>query len=490
MTARYARVQSLKIPNGLNRPGDWATLLATMSTPTLGQTSIVVSTGKGPARRITKPFVVGRDSRCDVVVDDQYVGRKHLAVGLEGGVWVASDLQTENGSFVNGRRTARVVLDGTVVVNLGGPDGPALTLKVEFGAPQETIAGGRVTRARGTIIAIQRKAQRLGWVAVFLAVAAFGLGVWGYATYRELGRHRSVEELASDNFYQLKAIELKLAQRESSGQRLDDEAAEFFQERDRQNAEYDKFLQGLKLQGRELTPRDRLILRVTRELGECDLLATPAYLDEVDRFIKQWRATGRFELAVKLAAERGYTGRIVQELKEQRLPLQFFYLAMQESSFNPLAVGPPTKNFGIAKGMWQFIPDTARRFGLKPGPLQLLEQPDPQDERSDWVRATVAAAKYIKEIYRTDAQASGLLVMASYNWGERRVVERLKRMPGNPQDRNFWKLLQRYPADVPTQTYNYVFYIVSAAVIGEDPRLFGYHFDNPIDAALKVTLTR
>lgn len=70
--------------------------------------------------------------------------------------------------------------------------------------------------------------------------------------------------------------------------------------------------------------------------------------------------------------------------------------------------------------------------------------------------------------------------MASYNWRERRIVERLRKMPLNPRERNVWTLLARYPEDVPTETYDYVFSILSAAVIGENPRLFGFRFDNPL----------
>jgi hypothetical protein len=70
--------------------------------------------------------------------------------------------------------------------------------------------------------------------------------------------------------------------------------------------------------------------------------------------------------------------------------------------------------------------------------------------------------------------------MASYNWGEWRVIDYLRKMPQNPRDRNFWKFLAQYGKQLPFQTYEYVFYIVSAAVIGENPRLFGFPFDNPL----------
>ena len=55
-----------------------------------------------------------------------------------------------------------------------------------------------------------------------------------------------------------------------------------------------------------------------------------------------------------------------------------------------------------------------------------------------------------------------------------------RKMPANPKDRNFWRLLAGGKDRIPKETYDYVFYIASAAVIGENPRLFGFDFDNPL----------
>ena len=79
-----------------------------------------------------------------------------------------------------------------------------------------------------------------------------------------------------------------------------------------------------------------------------------------------------------------------------------------------------------------------------------------------------------------DAQASGLLVMASYNLGENRVIQMIRSLTPNPKERNFWKLLERYRQRIPLETYDYVFSIVAAAAIGENPRVFGFPFDNPL----------
>jgi hypothetical protein len=53
-------------------------------------------------------------------------------------------------------------------------------------------------------------------------------------------------------------------------------------------------------------------------------------------------------------------------------------------------------------------------------------------------------------------------------------------MPENPRERNFWKVLADHKEKWPKETYDYVYYIFSAAVIGENPKLFGFRFENPL----------
>jgi membrane-bound lytic murein transglycosylase D len=184
------------------------------------------------------------------------------------------------------------------------------------------------------------------------------------------------------------------------------------------------------------------------------------------------------EKAMRRAREHKYAPIVYRKMVANHMPPQFLYLALQESSFKHDAVGPKTR-FGIAKGIWQFIPDTAVQYGLTTGPLVELPLYDPRDERFDFEKATDAAAQYIRFIYTTEAQASGLLVMASYNWGDTKVRGLIRKMPESPRERNFWKLLKTNK--IPDQTHDYVFYIFSAAVIGENPKLFGFEFENPLE---------
>lgn len=228
-----------------------------------------------------------------------------------------------------------------------------------------------------------------------------------------------------------------------------------------------------------MTEQQRLIIRAARIFGECELNMPPDFVSEVEKYIGYWKSSKRFENAIQTANAHGYTATIAKDFLAQGLPPQFFYLAMQESGFDPYASGPVTRK-GIAKGMWQFIPETAVKYDLKVGPLFEFRRPDPTDDRHHWDRETVAAARCISDLYGTDAQASGLLVMACYNWVENQVLPLVRSMPENPRERNFWQLLAQHRDQIPKETYDYVFYIVSAAAIGENPHLFGFDFDNPL----------
>jgi membrane-bound lytic murein transglycosylase D len=325
----------------------------------------------------------------------------------------------------------------------------------------------------------QQQKRRYRWIVSVVTLVALLAGGYAYYGHLQLSRQQAI---ARELFYSMKALDMDIAAAElraaqSGNPQEQDQVSKYMAQRRQMESNYDQFV--ATLYDRRLNEKERLILKVTRRFGECELAAPPEYIREVTRYIEKWQSTGRFARAVKLAQDLGYPQKIAAEFLANDLPPQFFYLAMQESDFDAFRSGPRTR-MGYAKGMWQFIPDTGARYGLKIGPLAAVPRADPLDDRNNWERATKAAARYIKDIYATDAQASGLLVMASYNWGERRVIDLIRTLPANPRDRNFWKLLERYSQRLPVETYDYVFYIVSAAVIGENPRLFGFQIDSPL----------
>lgn len=222
---------------------------------------------------------------------------------------------------------------------------------------------------------------------------------------------------------------------------------------------------------------NELIAKVARELGESELELPEAFLAEVRKYIGYWQASSRLAKAIDNLQRQNLLPIIAEQLANQGLPLYFLYLPLQESNFEIQAIGPETR-FGIAKGAWQLLAGTAQQYGILPGPLAAAREFDEQDGRFDFAQATQAGTRYLKHIYSTEAQASGLLVMASYNYGDNRVRNMIAQMPDNPRDRNFWKFMQQY--DLPAETRDYVFYIFSAAVIGEDPQHFGFKFPPPL----------
>jgi hypothetical protein len=466
--------------------------------------------------RFSQSFHIGRGEDCEVRIEDVHVSRKHAAVSVSDGHWRIRDLKSSNGLFVNGERVETAAIDERLTLRLGGADGPYLTLEAEspavitnlplpptlaaqkhggqtklpvnyaeryFGAnTEDEQMGPRTMMIRKAFQEVQKKQRRRhGVIVALIALVAVGMGAYAYYGHQQMRQQRA---LAEELFYGMKSLDVDIANVErvvaTSGSTRDQEQVKRYLVRRRQmEANYDVFLSALNLYDKKMTEQERLIMRVTRTFGECDLAAPPEYLTEVAGYIRRWQSSGRYTKAVNLAQELGYTRKIAEEFIGQNLPPQFFYLAMQESDFDAYNSGPPTY-MGIAKGMWQFVPETGARYGLTIGPLAKSRVPDAGDDRQKWEKATRAAARYIKDIYSTDAQASGLLVMASYNWGEGRVINLLRSMPANPRERNFWKVLEKHREQVPKQTYDYVLYIVAAAVIGENPRLFGFPFDSPL----------
>ena len=202
------------------------------------------------------------------------------------------------------------------------------------------------------------------------------------------------------------------------------------------------------------------------------MLISDGFIADVQARVAEWRRTSDFAISVHAAAERGYPELIASVLVANSLPPDLVWLAFQESRFLPTAVGPPTR-FGFAKGMWQLLPATARQYGLRIGPLVGQPLYDPRDQRHDVSRATRAAVRYVVDLYRVDAQGSGLLVMASYNAGQTLVLRLLRSLPATPRDRNFWLLLAHHRDDIPDETYGYVVGIVAAAAVAAEPQAFG-----------------
>ena len=475
---------------------------ATASPSTL--IAVVVQVVRGQAgekeKRFTAGFIVGRSSECDLRISESCVSRHHLRVDFKGGQCWLKDLESANGTFLYGERIQEAPLPDFAEIELGKGE-VLISLRVEREAlpkvedappaqtqdistetqiirryfdkePCENV-GEQTMMFRRAFQRVQKKKSRN--YQVVIAMVLLLLVAAGSVIFYQTQKLKKLRATAQNIFYTTKSLELQIAKLEQIVllNADPDQVAELKTKRQKlsdMEKEYDNFVKELGIYKK--APEDeQLILRVARTFGECDANAPKGFVDEVRRYIQIWKKTGRLKSSLDRAKQKGYGWLIVRILNDNNLPPHYFYLALQESNFDERAIGRET-SYGFAKGMWQFISLTANQYGLKTGPLHNQGVYDPLDERFDSVKATVAATRYIKDLSASDAQASGLLVMASYNWGEGNVRKIIQKMPENPRERNFWRLLAY--KDIPRETYDYVFSIVSAAVICEDPQYFGF----------------
>jgi len=476
-----------------------------LSIPKLTLT-ILEGTADPKVYTFTAPFRLGRDDECQVVLTDAAVSKVHLEVFFEKEKWWARDLDSTNGTFKGKKKITKLDLGGKTKLVLGRT-GPLLTFEVE-GAPVEadkTIlktllsptafvnkylkdpgekdeAGERTILIRDRVRSEKKKLSRK-YIYIIAGVAVIALIASGYAYYKHSQVARQ-EQLAQDAFYEMKALDLAYAALKkqfatTGGDTLAKPELGAYRDRRKQLfATYDKFLGELGIYSEGMDEKAKAIYHVARIFGECEIGMPDDFIAEVENYIDEWKKSPRLRQAMARAVENKLPGRIAGAMIIHDLPPQFFYLALQESEFDSMIIGSPTR-LGIAKGMWQFMPSTAIAYGLKTGPLVQVSRFDPHDERHDVAKSTDAAAHYLSDMYNTEAQASGLLVIAGYNWGHNAVRNLIRQMPGNPRERNFWNFLAQNRDKIPKQTYDYVFYIFSAAVIGDNPKLWGFSFEKP-----------
>jgi len=471
-----------------------------ISIPTELTVNIVKGNAEKDQYKFDDSFKIGRDDSCEIQFDEEIISRIHAEVILENGQWRLKDLKSTNGTYLNGQKIDRVQITSNMQLEFGlmGPkiefklpeavsvsdSSPSVTRFVEryFNNKDEGTEVGQNTQiVRQAFERLQKKRISKYYIIIGVILFLFVL-VGGYSIYQHLKVNQQ-KELAQEIFYNMKSLELQLAKLQetiiqSGDEKSKNQINEYNLSKTDMEENYNKFVEELGVY-EDKDETEKLILKIARLFGECEVNVPEDFISEIKKYIKNWQSTPRYSKAIKRAKENEYPDLIVKRMLEKHLPPQFFYLALQESNFNHKIVGPQTK-YGYAKGIWQFIPQTALQYGLETGPLVEINKYDPRDERFDMEKATVAASSYLSDIYNTEAQASGLLVFASYNWGEHNVKKLIAKLPANPRERNFWKLMENYKNKIPKETYNYVFYIFSAAVIGENPGLFGFDFKNPL----------
>jgi membrane-bound lytic murein transglycosylase D len=179
--------------------------------------------------------------------------------------------------------------------------------------------------------------------------------------------------------------------------------------------------------------------------------------ERVDYWVKRFSTDKRGEFSRFLSRSGRYVPMISAKLDERGMPQDLIYLAMIESGFNPKAYSP-----AHASGLWQFISETGRRYGL--------DINNAVDERNDPVKATDAALDYIA--YLHGRFGSWYLAAAGYNSGENRVGRIMREVTGSERgdEYSYYRIWNR----LPRETRDYVPLMVAAARIAKDPAKYGF----------------
>lgn len=174
------------------------------------------------------------------------------------------------------------------------------------------------------------------------------------------------------------------------------------------------------------------------------------YNDIVRKHIVAYTTTHKSITRRMLTYGKYYFPMIEQELDKNGLPLELKIVPVIESALTPTAVSRRG-----AVGLWQFMLQTGRQYGLEVNSMV--------DNRRDPILSTEAACKYLKDLY--DIYHDWTLVLASYNYGPGNVNRAIQRAGGNAK--TFWDI---YPY-LPRETRDYIPAFIALTY------LYYYHWD-------------
>ncbi len=178
--------------------------------------------------------------------------------------------------------------------------------------------------------------------------------------------------------------------------------------------------------------KNELKLRL-RKINKHSQIKIIKYNNIVYKTVLKYLKLGKY-LGKVISLSNYYFPMFEEKLEKYGLPIELKYLAIVESSLNPINISDAG-----AKGIWQFMPKTGKSYNLHVKNIY--------DERNDPIKSTDAACRYLKYLHKNIGDWS--LSLAAYNSGPKIVNKILKH---RKDKKNFWKLWMSFPKE----TKNYV----------------------------------
>jgi membrane-bound lytic murein transglycosylase D len=177
----------------------------------------------------------------------------------------------------------------------------------------------------------------------------------------------------------------------------------------------------------------------------------------IQQFLNYYQGRGRKTMEVGLYRSGMFMQMARRIFREEGVPENVAWLGQVESAWKPTAA-----SWASASGLWQFIPGTGTRFGLR--------RTAHVDERNSFEQATRASAKYLKFLANRYG-GNWELAMGAYNCGEGNVDKAIRRAGVS----NFWAA---YPY-LPQETRNYVPNILATILIANNPNKYNFGHIRP-----------
>lgn len=191
------------------------------------------------------------------------------------------------------------------------------------------------------------------------------------------------------------------------------------------------------------------------------------YRPAVQRAIRQYK-NHPARLSRALNRSTDYLHYVITELERRRMPLDLVLLPMVESAYVNKA-----RSHAGAVGLWQFIPETGRRYGLK--------QTRGFDGRMDVMESTRAAMDYLQFLHR-EFRGDWLLALAAYNCGENRVRREVAKNKARGLRTDYWSL------SLPAETKYYIPKLLAYREVIRSPYSFGIHLPHAINTPQLVQI--
>jgi hypothetical protein len=449
---------------------------------------------------------IGRAPDNELVIqglNSSTVSLHHVEIECDGAFRIR-DLDSTNGTFLNGERIGEAVLEPNASIRLGS-QGPELSFIIgeppaaelnqtqvitesasaEAVAPppantiDHLLAEGveQARQARGVGIsgqtmtimrealdrALHHSSRRF---RVIVCVLAAGLiGVSGFTVWKISESNR--EKSGIDAHIQQLEAQLQKTSNTEQADRLIDQLDSF--EGEGQQLQNELFYRIGGNRERDFVTGE--IRRLLAEFGAEVYSVPPEFTDRVKHYIEQYEGPDRPLMAKALGSAANQVGAMRRVLEREQLPSDLIYLPLVES-----ALGPGESTVGAA-GPWQLTPGTARSLGLKVG--------DGIDQRLNTIQATEAACKYLRQlILDFGAGSSVMLALAAYNGGPTKVKQAIEKTVRDPiKQRSFWYLYRTRA--LPDETRQYVPKVIAAMIVGRDPPHFGFDSEQVLRKAAR-----